>query len=70
MDDVVGWVCERVRIGWVREVKQNKKGLNYIFIVKLIVTTYISSLLATYSDKISFVADNDTDFYDFVFSDD
>ena len=29
-----------------------KKGLNLIFSVKLIVTTYISSLLPTFSDEI------------------
>ena len=33
-------------------------------------TIYISSLLATYATKFWFVTDNNTDFYDFVFSDD
>ena len=64
-DDKLGLVervMERERIGWVRErmgsekkkkkKKRKKKGLNLIFSVKLIVTTYISSLLATFSDKI------------------
>ena len=57
-DDGLGLVervRERERIRWVRkrmgsEIK--KKGLNLIFCVKLIVTTYISSLLATFSDEI------------------
>ena len=33
------------------EVKQNKKGLNRILSVKLIVTTYISSLIDTFNDE-------------------
>ena len=52
----IGWVwhffCERLSENQVsEEVKQNKNGLNRILSVKLIVTTYISSLIDTFNDE-------------------
>ena len=50
------------------EVKQ-KKGVESDISIKLLVMTCILSLLATLSDELGFIANNDTDVYDFLFSD-
>ena len=47
-----------------------KKGVEYDISIKLLVTTFVSSLLGTFSDEFRFVTDNDIDVYDFLFSDD
>ena len=52
------------------EVKQKEKGAKVDISIKLLVTTCILSQLATFSDELGFVANNDTDVYDFIFSDD
>ena len=52
-----------------REVKKKKK-IEVDISIKLLVTTVISSLLATFSNEPEFVADNDTNVYDFIFSND
>ena len=60
----------RERENWVRECgKWKKGGLNLIYIYIYIVTTWILSLLATFSDELRFVADNNTNVSDFPFSD-
>ena len=48
---------------------KQKKGAESDISIKLLVMTCILSLLATFSDELGFVADNDTDVYDFLFSD-
>ena len=50
-----------------REVKKKKK-IEVDISIKLLVTIVISSLLATFSNEPEFVADNDTNVYDFIFS--
>ena len=53
-----------------RKKRKRKRKQRADIRTQLLVTTSISSLLATYSDKIGFFADNNTDSCDFVFSDD
>ena len=52
------------------EVKQHKEWAECDINIKLLATNCISSLQVTFSDELSFIIDNDTDSYDFLFSDD
>ena len=69
----VGWVRERVRerdgFHGNGKKKEKKKKHRADICTQLLVTTSISSLLATCSDKIRFVADNITKHSYFPFSD-
>ena len=47
---------------------EKKKKIEVDISIKLLVTIVISSLLATFSNEPEFVADNDTNVYDFIFS--
>ena len=47
---------------------KKKKKIEVDISIKLLVTIVISSLLATFSNEPEFVADNDTNVYDFIFS--
>ena len=48
--------------------REKKKKIEVDISIKLLVTIVISSLLATFSNEPEFVADNDTNVYDFIFS--
>ena len=48
--------------------EKKKKKIEVDISIKLLVTIVISSLLATFSNEPEFVADNDTNVYDFIFS--